>query len=121
MGTVDLNDQDTDQLHILWPIWTWWAIGDRLDDDRARSSAWWRNGDLIYGRGTDDDKGPAVAAMMAMQAGAKELGLPLGKNVKLVLGTDEETGSRDIEHYYASHPYAPNSVTPGLRFPRDQY
>ena len=26
-----------------------------------------RDGDLIYGRGTDDDKGPLVAAMLAMR------------------------------------------------------
>lgn len=34
-----------------------------------------RDGDLIYGRGTDDDKGPLVAAMLAMRC-VRELELP---------------------------------------------
>lgn len=49
----------------------------------------------LYGRGTADDKGPAVAALYAMRA-VKELGIPLKKNVRLILGTDEECGSSDI-------------------------
>ena len=35
----------------------------------------------LYGRGTADDKGPAVAALYAMRA-VKELGIPLKKNVR---------------------------------------
>ena len=111
VGTVDLNDK-ADQLHILAHLDVV-GIGDGWDTNPFTMV---RDGDLIYGRGVDDDKGPAVAAMMAMRC-IKELGLPLSRNVKLVLGTDEETGSRDIEHYYAHHPYAPNSVTPDSDFP----
>ena len=33
----------------------------------------------VYGRGSADDKGPAIAAMYAMRA-VKELGIPLNKN-----------------------------------------
>ena len=73
VGTVDLNDQP-DQLHILAHLDVV-GIGDGWDTDPFTLV---RNGDLIYGRGTDDDKGPAVAAMMAMRC-VKELGLPLGK------------------------------------------
>ena len=111
VGTADLNDKP-DQLHILAHMDVV-GIGDGWNTDPFTLV---RDGDLIYGRGVDDDKGPAVAAMMAMRC-VKELGLPLSKNVKLVLGTDEETGSRDIAHYYAHHPYAPNSVTPDSDFP----
>lgn len=111
VGLVDLNDFE-DQLHILAHLDVV-GIGEGWETDPFKLV---RDGDMIYGRGTDDDKGPAVAAMMAMRC-VKELGLDLKKNVKLVLGTDEETGSRDIEHYYAHHPYAPNSVTPDAEFP----
>lgn len=69
----------------------------------------------LYGRGTDDDKGPAVAAIYAM-ACAAEL-FPLKKNVRLILGTDEESGSRDIRHYYASNQPAPNTFSPDASFP----
>lgn len=41
----------------------------------------------LYGRGTADDKGPAVAALYAMKA-VKDLGIPLAKNVRLIVGTD---------------------------------
>lgn len=52
----------------------------------------------IYGRGTSDDKGPAVAALYAMRA-VKEAGVPLRRKVRLILGCDEECGSSDLAHY----------------------
>ncbi len=111
VGLVDLNGQP-DQLHILAHLDVV-GIGDGWETDPFTLV---RRGDLIYGRGVDDDKGPAVAALMAMRC-VKELGLPLQKNARLVLGTDEESGSGDISHYYASHPFAPNSITPDSDFP----
>lgn len=52
----------------------------------------------MYGRGTSDDKGPAVAAMYAMKA-VRDAGIPLRRKVRLILGCDEESGWEDIEHY----------------------
>ena len=52
----------------------------------------------IYGRGTSDDKGPAVAALYAMRA-VKEAGVPLCRKVRLILGCDEECGSSDMAYY----------------------
>lgn len=52
----------------------------------------------IYGRGTSDDKGPAVAALYAMRA-VKESGIPLRRKVRLILGCDEECGSSDLAYY----------------------
>ncbi len=69
----------------------------------------------LYGRGTDDDKGPAVAAIYAMACVAEQF--PLKKNVRLILGTDEESGSRDIRHYYAANQPAPNTFSPDASFP----
>ena len=111
VGLVDLNEF-ADQLHILAHLDVV-GIGDGWDTDPFTLV---RDGDLIYGRGTDDDKGPAVAALMAMRC-VRELGVPLTRNVKLVLGTDEETGSRAIAHYYAHAPFAPNAITPDSNFP----
>ena len=70
----------------------------------------------IYGRGTADDKGPAVAAMYAMRA-VKELGIPVTKNCRLILGTDEESGSSDIIQYYNDEPEAPMTFSPDAEFP----
>lgn len=52
----------------------------------------------MYGRGTSDDKGPAVAALYAMKA-VKDVGIPLRRKVRLILGCDEESGWEDIVHY----------------------
>ncbi len=58
------------------------------------------NGALrMYGRGTEDDKGPAVASLYALRALA-ETGTSLNnKRVRLLLGCDEEAGMGDMEYY----------------------
>ena len=70
----------------------------------------------MFGRGTADDKGPAIAAIYAMRA-VKELGYPLKKNVRLVLGSDEECGSSDLEYYYRKKwkHHAPSHRMPNSR------
>ena len=70
----------------------------------------------IYGRGTADDKGPAIAALYALRA-IKESGIPLKKNVRLILGSDEECGSEDLEYYYGLEEEAPMTFTPDAEFP----
>lgn len=70
----------------------------------------------IYGRGTADDKGPAIAALYALRA-IRELGLPMKKSVRLILGSDEECGSGDLEYYYAKEQEAPYTFTPDADFP----
>ncbi len=71
----------------------------------------------LYGRGTDDDKGPAVAAMYAMACIRDLAGGELKKNVRLILGTDEESGSRDIRYYYEREKNAPHTFSPDAGFP----
>ena len=71
---------------------------------------------LLYGRGSADDKGPAVAALYALRA-VKELGIPLRKSVRLILGTDEESGSADIAYYYQRQAEAPMTFSPDADFP----
>lgn len=70
----------------------------------------------IFGRGSSDDKGPAVAALYAMRA-VKEAGLPLKRKVRLILGCDEECGSSDM-HYYAKKVGMPRSgFSPDADYP----
>ena len=71
---------------------------------------------VLYGRGVADDKGPAVAALYALRA-VKELGIPLKKSVRLILGTDEESGSGCIAHYYATEKEAPCTFSPDAEYP----
>lgn len=71
---------------------------------------------LLYGRGTSDDKGPVMAALYALRA-IKETGVPLKKGIRLILGSDEETGSSDITHYYAVEKEAEMTFSPDAEFP----
>lgn len=74
------------------------------------------DGDKMYGRGTNDDKGPSLAALFAMKA-IKEAGIPLKKPVRLILGTDEESGWKDMA-YYSEHAGMPEmGFSPDASFP----
>ena len=112
VGTADLNDGE-DALHILGHLDVV-APGDgwTVTEPYAPKVV----GDLIYGRGTDDDKGPLVASLLAMKA-VKDLGIPLTKNCRCILGTNEESGSGDIAWYFARHPFAPATFSPDSGFP----
>jgi len=70
----------------------------------------------LFGRGTSDDKGPAVTALYAMRA-VRDLGLPLTGGVRLILGSDEECGSSDLVYYFQREKSAPHSFTPDSNFP----
>ena len=70
----------------------------------------------IYGRGTSDDKGPALASLFAMRA-IREAGIPLKKGIRLILGCDEESGWEDME-YYGAHEKIPDvGFSPDAGFP----
>lgn len=70
----------------------------------------------LWGRGTSDDKGPMLCAAYAMRA-IRETGTRLTKNVRLIVGSQEETGTEDIKHYYASQKPAPMTFSPDANFP----
>lgn len=73
-------------------------------------------GDKLVGRGTIDDKGPAVAAFFAAKA-VKELGIPLKKGVRLIFGTNEENGSADLAYYRSKRTLPPMVFTPDGEYP----
>ena len=76
-----------------------------------------KNG-IMYGRGTSDDKGPAMAAFYALKA-LKENDLIKGYKVSLVVGGNEERGSACLEHYFHKlhKPYPKYGFTPDGDFP----
>lgn len=73
-------------------------------------------GDRIIGRGTSDDKGPAVAALFAMAAIAKA-GIPLKREVRLILGCDEESGWADMDWYRAHCDMPRTGFSPDASYP----
>lgn len=53
----------------------------------------------LYARGSSDDKGPTMACYYALKI-IKELGLPVSKKVRFIVGTDEESGWDDMDYYF---------------------
>lgn len=85
--------------------WTYPPYGAEIHDGK------------MFGRGTEDDKGPTIAAYYAVKI-LKELNVPLSKRVKLIIGNDEETAWRCVRHYFSVYPEAPVSgFIPDADFP----
>lgn len=72
----------------------------------------------IYGRGVLDNKGPSIACLYAMKA-IKDSGLPLNKKIRIILGANEETGWKCMEHYFDTlkMPQPDIAFTPDSAFP----
>lgn len=72
--------------------------------------------DKLYGRGTMDDKGPLVCAYLAMKL-LKDQGFTPKKKVRLIMGCDEESGSRCLTHYFKKHDLPDLGFSPDADFP----
>lgn len=70
----------------------------------------------MYGRGTTDDKGPTMAAYYALKF-IKDAGIKLKNEIRIILGTDEETGWRGIGHYLQNNPMPDLGFAPDASFP----
>lgn len=70
----------------------------------------------IYARGAMDDKGPTIAAYYALKI-VKELRLPLSKRVRIILGTDEESDWRCVDHYFKHEEMPTLGFAPDADFP----
>ena len=70
----------------------------------------------IFARGAIDDKGPTMAAYFAMKI-VKELELTLNKRVRMIIGTDEESDWRCVEHYFAREEMPTLGFAPDADFP----
>ena len=112
VGSFDLGEGER-QLDILAhldvvPAGEGWTVTDPFEVKLKEGR--------LYGRGTADDKGPAVVSLWAMKC-VRDLGIDLSKRVRLVVGTDEECGSADLPHYYAVEPEAPMTFSPDAEYP----
>lgn len=74
-----------------------------------------KNGRL-YGRGTQDDKGPLIASLYAMSS-LLENSDKMNRTIRMIIGTREETDWADIERYKSEHPLPDYGFTPDGEFP----
>ncbi len=72
-----------------------WVLGDGTKLDPFKVT---RVGNLLYGRGTIDDKGSIAAALYAMKT-VKDSGVPLARTIRLMIETTEETGGDGMKYY----------------------
>lgn len=72
--------------------------------------------DKIYARGAIDDKGPTIAAFYGLKI-IKELGLPLNHKIRIIFGTDEESGMRGIKKYIERESLPIAAFSPDADFP----
>jgi succinyl-diaminopimelate desuccinylase len=70
----------------------------------------------IFARGAIDDKGPTIAAFYAMKI-VKDLGLSLNKRVRMIIGTDEESEWRCVDHYFKHEEMPTIGFAPDADFP----
>ena len=70
----------------------------------------------IIGRGVSDDKGPLVAVLYALKA-LKESGIQPNKNIRIILGLDEEKGVDGINRYLEIAGQPDLGITPDAGFP----
>ncbi|MCI5722890.1 MAG: Sapep family Mn(2+)-dependent dipeptidase [Erysipelotrichaceae bacterium] len=71
---------------------------------------------VLYGRGVSDDKGAMVASMIALKV-IKDMHVPLTKRIRLIFGTNEETGSKGLKYYVEKEGSVDYGFTPDGDFP----
>lgn len=70
----------------------------------------------IYARGVNDDKGPLMTCLYAMKI-LKDSGFKPNKRIRLIMGTDEESGSRGIHRYLQKEEMPTLGFSPDAEFP----
>lgn len=89
--------------------------GDPNDWDSDPFTATVKDG-YIYGRGTQDDKGPSMAAMFAVKA-LIDQGYQFNCRIRFIFGTDEETLWRGIAVYNKKESPIDFGIAPDSEFP----
>lgn len=70
----------------------------------------------LYARGAIDDKGPIMAALYAAKQ-LKDSNVKLSKKVRIIFGTNEESGTEDIDYYLKKEKAPKYCFTPDAYFP----
>lgn len=86
--------------------WTKEPFGGEIDYNKKR----------IYGRGTMDDKGPAVILLYCLKA-LKDEGFRPKRRIRLIVGCNEESGWKCIEHFNSCSVMPEEGFSPDADFP----
>ncbi len=72
--------------------------------------------EAVYGRGVVDNKGPAIAVLYALKT-MKDIDMPCKSRVRIILGTNEESGKAGLRHYLEKEGEPDFTVVPDSKFP----
>lgn len=72
--------------------------------------------DAVYGRGSQDDKGPGIAALFAVKA-LMDQGYHFNQRIRFIYGTDEEILWRGIAEYNKKESPIDSGISPDAEFP----
>ena len=70
----------------------------------------------LFARGTLDDKGGVIASYYAMKM-LRDLKLEMSKEIRIIVGCDEESGSRCVERYFSKVEKPTYAFSPDAEFP----
>ena len=93
--------------------WKYPPFGGEINDDISAGGV---TGKKIWGRGTMDDKTPAIVCLYALKA-LKDSGFTPKRTIKLIVGCNEECGWKCIEHYNKVAQMPKEGFTPDANFP----
>ena len=113
VGYAQLGVDDADYIGIL----------GHLDVVAAEEKTWLspafeltRREGMLFGRGVLDNKGPILSCLFALKL-LKDAGVPLKKTIRILFGTDEESGSNDLPLYLSEELPPSFGFTPDCKFP----
>lgn len=93
--------------------WKYPPFGGVINDDPSDGGVL---GTKIWGRGAMDDKAPAIVCLYALKA-LKDAGVTPKRTFKLIVGCNEESGWKCIEHYKKVAVMPEEGFTPDADFP----
>lgn len=93
--------------------WKYPPFGGVINDDISDDGV---EGTKIWGRGTMDDKTPAIVCLYCLKA-LKDEGIVPKRKFKLIVGCNEEAGWKCIEHYNEVAVMPEEGFTPDADFP----
>ncbi len=74
-----------------------------------------QKGGKLIGRGTGDNKGPAIVALHCLRA-LKDAGVAGKRKIRVVLGVSEETGMEDMRYYFSKEQLPTMGFTPDASY-----
>ncbi|OQO70217.1 peptidase M20 [Enterococcus villorum] len=112
IGYVQWGEEDEDYIGIIGhldvvPAGSGWEFPPfDLTEKKAR----------FYGRGILDNKGPIISCFYALIL-LKKMGFVPRKTIRIIFGTDEESGMSDIAHYLEEEVPPIFGFTPDCKYP----